>query len=120
VRISRESRRTVIVTLSSACPSADRTVPEIHPVVLEKSSREALFGMSPGPDGGKLLCWARQVHALKDVSRHVTLRRLRIGLNLAVLVLASVLKRQSMCEAHVLLLSVLPENAGQKLGRDTR
>jgi hypothetical protein len=76
--------------------------------------------MSPVPKGGKLLRWAKQVHTLRDVSRQVTLRRLRIGLNLAVLVLASVLKRQTMCETHVLELSVLPENAGQKFRRGSR
>jgi len=73
-----------------------------------------LFVTSPVPKGGKLPRWAEQVHTLRDVSRQVALRRPRIGLNLAVLVLASVLKSQSMCETHLLILSVLPENACQK------
>src|SRR5262252_3384367 len=85
VRISRESLRPVMVASVIACPSAERTLPDIHPVVLGKSSREPLFATSPVPKGGKLLRWARQVHTPSDVSRQVTLRRLRIGLNLAVL-----------------------------------
>lgn len=62
----------------------------------------------------------REAAALGDTSAHAkrcqqarNSKETAHRINLAVVLLASALKRQTMCDEHVVLLSVLPEKASQ-------